>query len=991
MSLRLARSRIAAVLSRLTAHDTRRRPRADAQRFRSLRHEGLEDRCLLAAFVSVTTAPISLWESGTATSIYKFSRTDPDDPDLTTSLTVNFTVGGTATFDTDYTQTGAATFSGIAGTAVFDIGSATAEVRIDPTPDATPEANETVVLSVAAGTGYEIASPSSATMTIYEDQPVQIVTPSISSFNVDPGAPIVFDVNYSTSDVNPRLTGFGVRLYYDSTKVSRDAVGTDLGLGTVYNGLTDVFAGKNEVNNLAANDTGDLDGDPTTNKYVTIAWGDSSGRWPGFYQTPKDVLPQLLYTTNFHAVTGPNAVGTTHFNFTYSSLAGGDYGFQSTPVTVTFNVAEPTAQANGPYSVAEGGSVPLSSAGTTHETQDVNTLTYEWDFNYVAPTFDVDATGQSPIFPAAGLDGGTGSAFDHTVALRVTDALSHPNIDTAIVHVDNAAPTAAIAGPTDTFQGVRGQLRTFTVSATDPATADLANVTYTVTWNDGTPDTTQVSGPGAGTTVSRAFATTGSFTPSVVAQDKDGGVSGSASSAAQAITDFARQGSNYALGGTTGDDTVTVTQSGRARQLAVTLGATNYGTLNLPVGGKLLIFAQGGTDGITVTASASIDRLEFDQTNSSLLRINGAALDTSGFESWTINGLGGSDTLVGPNSSNTWALTSNYTGTINGSTISFNAIERLVGGAGTDTFDFSAASNFTLPFALIDGGGGGGTLDYGDYGRNISLNLATSTAPMVNRYQNINGFTGATGFRSTLRAGNGTNTWLITGVNSGSINGANFTGFADLIGGRGPDSFAVSGLGSTTGAVDGGTGSDVLNFSAYSHPVTVNLSSPGTAIQTDTSAPIASAVRNFRMVVGTRFADTITAGTGPVVLLGGDGDDAFGGGAGRDLIVGGSGVDNLDGGGGDDILFGGKTALFDETTLALDIRTLDAILQQWNRPVSYEARVARLSTLISPASVIDDAVVDTLVGGLGRDWFLTYTLDGVSDQAGNEFVTQLDI
>jgi hypothetical protein len=44
-------------------------------------------------------------------------------------------------------------------------------VTINPTADATNERNETVTLTVTAGAGYTVASPSAVTTTILNDDP----------------------------------------------------------------------------------------------------------------------------------------------------------------------------------------------------------------------------------------------------------------------------------------------------------------------------------------------------------------------------------------------------------------------------------------------------------------------------------------------------------------------------------------------------------------------------------------------------------------------------------------------------------------------------------------------------------------------------------------------------------------------------------------------------------------------------------------------------
>src|SRR4029079_7738446 len=102
--------------------------------------------------------------------VYTFTREGV----TSTALTVNFTIGGTATFNNDYTQTGAATFVPPSGTVTFAAGSSTATVTVDPTADTNAEPDETVILTVAAGTGYNVAAPSSATGTILNDDAVDV-------------------------------------------------------------------------------------------------------------------------------------------------------------------------------------------------------------------------------------------------------------------------------------------------------------------------------------------------------------------------------------------------------------------------------------------------------------------------------------------------------------------------------------------------------------------------------------------------------------------------------------------------------------------------------------------------------------------------------------------------------------------------------------------------------------------------------------------------
>ncbi|MBD2694007.1 beta strand repeat-containing protein, partial [Anabaena catenula] len=82
----------------------------------------------------------------------------------TTALTVNYTLSGTATKGTDY--------SDLSGSVTFAAGSATAIVNVTPINDTVAETNETVILTLATGTGYNLGTAKSSTVTlISNDEP----------------------------------------------------------------------------------------------------------------------------------------------------------------------------------------------------------------------------------------------------------------------------------------------------------------------------------------------------------------------------------------------------------------------------------------------------------------------------------------------------------------------------------------------------------------------------------------------------------------------------------------------------------------------------------------------------------------------------------------------------------------------------------------------------------------------------------------------------
>jgi len=89
--------------------------------------------------------------------VFTISRTGS----TSASLTVSFSVGGTATSGSDYTALGTSL--------TIPAGAASATVTISPIDDTASESNETVTLTLTSGTGYTIGSPSSATVNLADN------------------------------------------------------------------------------------------------------------------------------------------------------------------------------------------------------------------------------------------------------------------------------------------------------------------------------------------------------------------------------------------------------------------------------------------------------------------------------------------------------------------------------------------------------------------------------------------------------------------------------------------------------------------------------------------------------------------------------------------------------------------------------------------------------------------------------------------------------
>jgi autotransporter-associated beta strand protein len=110
----------------------------------------------------------SISELGTDTLIFTFAR-DID----TGNAPILFSVGGTATFATDYTVAGnpsaGFSFTPTSGRIEFPDGTLEVTVTVTPIRDSQVEPNETIILTVIPGSTYSVTDPAAATGTITDN------------------------------------------------------------------------------------------------------------------------------------------------------------------------------------------------------------------------------------------------------------------------------------------------------------------------------------------------------------------------------------------------------------------------------------------------------------------------------------------------------------------------------------------------------------------------------------------------------------------------------------------------------------------------------------------------------------------------------------------------------------------------------------------------------------------------------------------------------
>ncbi|MCX7420941.1 MAG: right-handed parallel beta-helix repeat-containing protein [Planctomycetia bacterium] len=200
--------------------------------------------------ITLVVTPASVVENGPANTVYAFTRTGP----TTSELTVNFNVGGTATFGTDYAVIGATSFGVSDGVVTFAAGQATKTVIVDPTGDTTFEPNETVALTIAAASSYFVGTLTPVVATITNDDQEVSVTVSPASVTEDGTANLL----YTFTRVGATTTALTVSFTVGGTATfSSDYTQTGAATFSAATGGTISFAAGQTTKVVTINPTGD--------------------------------------------------------------------------------------------------------------------------------------------------------------------------------------------------------------------------------------------------------------------------------------------------------------------------------------------------------------------------------------------------------------------------------------------------------------------------------------------------------------------------------------------------------------------------------------------------------------------------------------------------------------------------------------------------------------------------------------------------------------
>jgi hypothetical protein len=270
--------------------------------------------------ITLVAAPGLVSEDEPNNIIYTFTRTGP----TTTSLSVSFTVGGTATLGTDYT--------GIVPTSAtktvsFAAGSSTATVTVDPTADVEIEPDETVALTLAAGSGYSIGTSAAVVGTILNDDFPSTVTLALSPASVTEDGST--NLVYTFSRTGPTTGALTVNYTIAGTADSSDYTGATPGTGK-----TIAFAAGSATATLTIDPT--ADDTVESNDTVALSLASGSGYTIGTTTAVIGTINDLLLAPTIDTITGDDNLSVSDYEVGITITGSGNPG---ATVTIQFEDA----------------------------------------------------------------------------------------------------------------------------------------------------------------------------------------------------------------------------------------------------------------------------------------------------------------------------------------------------------------------------------------------------------------------------------------------------------------------------------------------------------------------------------------------------------------------------------------------------------------------------------------------------------------------------
>jgi large repetitive protein len=637
--------------------------------------------------VSIAAAPTSVSEDGATNLVFTVTRSAT----LASATVVNITTAGAATSGTDYT-------GGVA-TVTIPAGATSATINIDPTADTTVEPNETVILTVAAGSGYTVGASASATGTISNDDvaPPNLTINDVASSEGNAGLTnFTFTVSLS-APANPGGVTFDIATANGTATAGVDYVANSLTGQTIPAGSS-TYTFTVQVNGDTLNELNE-----TFFVNVTNVTGAAVVDGQGLGTITNDDPQPSISTSNVTVLEGNSGTVNAVVTVTLSAASG-------QAVSVNYATADGSAISPSDYTATSG-----TLTFTPGQTSRTITVLVNGD---IVPetneTFNVGLSGATNATINVPTSVITITNDDSSVAVS---PLSLPNV--AFNASYNQTITATGGSGSYSFAVTSGALPGGLTLSSGGALTGTASAggtfNFTVTATDTSPAPGPFTASQAYTITVTPIAQTITFAP---ASPVSFGVAPIALSAtaSSGLTTFTFSTTSAATICTVSGNTVTVTGAGTCALTATQSGNANYtsasanASIVINAASQTVTFAPAspvtfGVAPIALSATASSGLTTFTFSTSSA-----ATICTVSGNTVTVTGAG------------TCALTATQSGNANFASASANA--NIVINAASQTVTFAPTSPVTFgvaPIALSATASSGLTI----------FNFSTSSSPTI--------------------------------------------------------------------------------------------------------------------------------------------------------------------------------------------------------------------------------------------------------------------
>lgn len=520
---------------------------------------------------------------------------------------------------------------------------------------------------------------------------------------------------------------------------------------------------------------------------------------------------------------------TFNGNQVYITYQGGDGN------DVVLIVNSPPVADNQAFSIDENTS-NTTSVGTIVATDvDVppDSLTFSLTGGSGQTAFDVSSTGEITVLDQTQLDYETATSYE--LEILVTDSAGATDTATITINLnplnDNSPVIVNQIRNVDE-NSVNGTSVGAVIVATDE---DLPGDTLTFTESGGTGSAAfDITSDGQIIVVDQSllnFETNPTYTLNVIVDDN---------------------------AGSTATATITINLNDLAETLVV--NPTDWAVDDITIirdGSQIRILETGTSN--EIVPSHAFDKVTDVQItgngSNNILRIELSEADIAAIGGINFNGGAGSNTIVAPNQDNDWEIDGINTGSLLSGTVVFSSVENLTGNDAADTFVMLDNGQID---GTIAGGVGSDSIDFSAVSTAVTVNLNDGSATGINFATGIDKYIGDGSLDKLTGITAGT-TYLIDGVNQGSVAGIAFEAFNHLVGAAGVDTFQFSGSGQITGSIDGLAENDILDYSSSWFALNLVLSATGSSngFSGSESSSLTS-FDNINSITGSTDTDSLT-------------------------------------------------------------------------------------------------------------------------------------